>query len=95
MATIYEVMAYIANVCIDGRSNHGAWGHQKQFHTTRESAESACRILRAGDNWGCQEPPRYEVVERTRQDFPGDDMGEQEWRRACKQAGLSREEALA
>jgi hypothetical protein len=89
MMTLYEVAATIGCQCLDGRSNHGAWGHEKQYHATRASAESATARLRGGGYWGCPEPPTYEVVERTRDDFPGDGLGEQEWRRACRQAGVS------
>jgi hypothetical protein len=89
MMTLYEVAAFLGCQCLDGRSNHGAWGHEKQYHASRESAEVAMARLRGGGYWGCPEPPTYEVVERTRGDFPGDTLGEQEWRRACRQAGVS------
>ena len=89
MATLYEVAAYIGCVCLDGRSNHGAWGHERQFHATRESAEGAIARLRNGGHWGCPEAPTYDIVERTRADYSNDAIGEQEWRRACRQAGIS------
>ena len=41
MARLYEIAAYIGSECVDGRSNHGAWGHERQFHATRESAEES------------------------------------------------------
>jgi hypothetical protein len=89
MARLYEVAAYIGYECLDGRSNHGAWGHERQFHATRESAEGAVARLRDGGHWGCREAPNYDIVERTRADYPNDAIGEQEWRRACRQAGIS------
>jgi hypothetical protein len=93
MVRIYEVMARIAGICVDGRSSRGAWGSEKQFHASRESAEAAMARLRAGEYFGCPVPPTYEVVERTRDDFPGDNLGEQEWRHACRQAGVDPAEA--
>ena len=39
MSGLYEITAYIGSECLDGRSNHGAWGTEMQFHATRESAE--------------------------------------------------------
>jgi hypothetical protein len=89
MARIYEIAARIGGECLDGRSNHGAWGHERQFHATSESAEGAVERLRGGGHWGCSEAPTYDIVERTRADFSDDDIGEQEWRRACRQAGIS------
>ncbi len=93
MATLYEIAAWIGDECLDGRSNDGAWGYEHQFHATRESAERAVARLRGGGHWGCAEAPSYEVVERTRADFPDDPIGDQEWRRACRQAGISPAEA--
>ena len=89
MVKLYEIAARIGDGCLDGRSNHGAWGYEQQFHATRESAEAAVARLREGGHWGCSETPTYDVVERTRADYSDDDIGEQEWRRACRQAGIS------
>jgi hypothetical protein len=89
MAGLYEIAANIGGACLDGRSNHGAWGHERQFHATRESAEAAVARLRDGGHWGCSEAPSYDIVERTRADYSEDAIGEQEWRRACRQAGIS------
>ncbi len=89
MSILYEVAASIGGACLDGRSNHGAWGYEKQFHATRESAELAIARLRDGGHWGCPIPPTYDIVEWTRADYPDDDLGEQEWRRASRQAGIS------
>jgi hypothetical protein len=89
MARLYEIAAYIGGQCLDGRSNDGAWGHERQYHATRESAEEAVARLRHGGHWGCPEAPTYDIVERTRADYSNDALGEQEWRRACRQAGIS------
>jgi hypothetical protein len=89
MVKLYEIAARIGDRCLDGRSNEGAWGYERQFHATRESAEVAVARLRHGGHWGCPQAPTYEVVERTRPDFSDDALGEQEWRRACGQAGIS------
>jgi hypothetical protein len=89
MASLYEVAASIGCESLDGRSIHGAWGHEKQYHATRASAEAAAARLRGGGYWGCPEPPTYAVVERTRAAFPADALGEAEWRRACRQAGVA------
>ena len=89
MATrIYEVAASMSGHCLDGRDFSGVWGLEKQFHPNRESAELACRRLQAGGGWGCAELPTYSVEERTRADYPPDPLGEQEWRHACRQAGV-------
>jgi hypothetical protein len=95
MATIYEIAALIGSQCVDGRSNHGAWGHEKQFHATLESAEEAVARLRDGGHWGCSEAPTYSIVMRTRADYSRSAIDEQEWRRACQQAGVSPAEAGA
>jgi hypothetical protein len=89
MARLYEIAASIGGQCLDGRSNDGAWGHEKQYHATRESAEEAAARLRHGGHWGCPEAPIYDIVERTRDDYSDDAFGEQEWRRAYRQAGIS------
>ena len=89
MATLHEIAAYIGSKCLDGRNNRGAWGHERQFHATRGSAEEAIARLRDGGHWGCAEAPTYEVIERARADYSDDAIGEQEWRRACRQAGIS------
>ena len=89
MVKLYMIAARIGDACLDGRSNHGAWGYEQQFHATRESAEAAVARLREGGHWGCSETPTYDVVERTRAAYSDDDIGEQEWRRACGQAGIS------
>ena len=89
MATLYEIAAHIGAKCVDGRSNHGAWGYEKQFHATQESAEEAVARLRDGGHWGCSEAPTYTIVVRTRADYSNNTIGEQEWRRACQQAGIS------
>ncbi len=89
MSGPYEITAYIGSECLDGRSNHGAWGNETQFHATRESAEEAVVRLRDGGHWGCSQAPTYDVVERTRADYSDDAIGEQEWQRACRQAGIS------
>jgi hypothetical protein len=89
MATLFEIAARIGDECLDGRSNHGAWGHEHQFHATRDSAERAVARLRDGGHWGCSQAPSYDIVERTRADYSDDAIGEQEWRRACHQAGVS------
>ena len=33
--------------------------------------------------------PTYAIVERTHADYSNNAIGEQEWRRACRQAGIS------
>jgi hypothetical protein len=88
---IFEISASMSGVCMDGRNYEGIWGHEKQFHATRESAEAACLRLRNGGYWGCPEPPTYSVVERIRENYPADELGEQEWRHALKQAGIRRD----
>ena len=95
MTTLYEIAAQIGSECVDGRSNHGAWGHERQFHATRELAEEAVARLRDGGHWGCSVVPTYSIVERTRADYSNDAFGEQEWRRACRQAGISSAEVGA
>jgi hypothetical protein len=89
MVRLYEIAAYIGSECVDGRSNHGAWGYERQFHATRESAEEAVARLRDGGHWGCSQAPTYTIVERTRADYGNNAVEEQEWRRACRQAGIS------
>jgi hypothetical protein len=89
MVKLYEIAARIGDECLDGRSNHGAWGYERQFHATRESAEAAVARLRDGGHWGCSAAPTYDIGERTRSDYSDDDIGEQEWRRACRQAGIA------
>ena len=95
MTTLYEIAAFIGAACLDGRSNHGAWGNESQFHATSESAEGAVARLSDGGHWGCSQSPTYAIVERTRADFSDDAIGEQEWRRACRQAGISPAEVVA
>ena len=95
MVRLYEIAAYIGSDCVDGRSNHGAWGYEKQFHATRESAEEAVARLRDGGHWGCSQAPTYTIVERTRADYANNAVEQQEWRRACRQAGISPEESGA
>ena len=53
MARLYEIAAFIGSACVDGRSNHGAWGYEKQFHATHESAEEAVARLRDGGHGVC------------------------------------------
>jgi hypothetical protein len=89
MATLFEISAYIGSECVDGRSNHGAWGRERQFHATRESAEEAVSRLRDGGHWGCSVAPTYTIVVRTRADYSENAIGQQEWRQACRQAGIS------
>ena len=86
--TIYEVSAFLPDECADGRSLRGVWGDEKQFHPDRDSAEAALKRLSAGGSWGCPVPPTYEVEVVTRDRFPSDSIGEQEWRSACRQAGV-------
>ena len=43
MATLYEIAAYIGSGCVDGRSNHGAWGYEKQFHATQRVGRGGSR----------------------------------------------------
>jgi hypothetical protein len=92
MTTLYEITAYIGAACLDGRSNHGACGNERQFHATSESAEGAVARLRDGGHWGRSQSPTYAIVERTRAGYPDDAIGEQEWRRACRQVGASPDE---
>jgi hypothetical protein len=87
-ATIYEVACTIPSACVDGRSMVGLWGHEHHFHGDRLSADLACARLRAGGYWGCTEPPSYEVLSRSRTDYPSDFLGEAEWRAACREAGV-------
>ena len=89
MTRLYEIAAYIGSACVDGRNNHGAWGNEKQFHATGESAEGAVARRRDGGHWGCSQAPTYDIVERTRADYSTNVIDEQEWRRACRQAGIS------
>ncbi len=64
-------------------------GPREAVPRTRESAEEAAARLRDGGHWGCSEAPTYAIGERTRADYSNDAIGEQEWRRACRQAGIS------
>jgi hypothetical protein len=64
------------------------WGHEKQSHATRESAEAACHRLNAKGGCGRDEPPEYEVEEWTRANFTRDEFGEEEWEAACREAGV-------
>jgi hypothetical protein len=86
---LYEIAAHIGGECIDGRNNSGAWGYERQFHANRELAEEAVARLRGGGHWGCPTAPTYDIVERTRADYEKNEIGEQEWRRACRQAGVA------
>jgi hypothetical protein len=84
---LYEVACFVESHDLDGQTTAGLWGYEKQFHPTHESADAACKRLREraakhGD------PVRYEVHERRREDFSSDNIGDQEWRRACRQAGI-------
>jgi hypothetical protein len=87
--TIYEVSCRPPERCGDGRSTAGLWGHERQYHATRASAEAACAHLRDSEYWGRADPPEYSVRERTRADFAPDAIGEGEWRAACRQAGVA------
>lgn len=87
---IYTVTARLAAWCNDGRSTEFLWGHERQYHATRESAELACQRLRDHGS-KCAEPERYGVEVRTRLDYTRDLFGEQEWRAACHQAGVDPE----
>ena len=89
MARLFEIAVHIGSECLDGRSNHGAWGEERQFHASRESAEEAAARLRDGGHWGCSDAPTYTIIERTQADYSSDAIGQQEWRRACRQAGIS------
>jgi hypothetical protein len=94
-ATIFEVTAVIPSLCADGRNTVGMWGHERHYHATRESAEAACGRLRAGGYQNCHDTPEYDVAERTRADFPADLFGEQEWRAACREAGVDPRESAS
>jgi hypothetical protein len=85
--TIYEVACYMDGDDFDGRTTAGLWGHEHQFHATHELAEAAVHRLRkraAAE----KDSVRYEVEARVRADFPSDPIGDQEWKRACRQAGV-------
>jgi len=86
--TFYEVSAFLADSCADGRSLRGVWGNEKKFHPDRDSAAAALDRLKAGGYWGCPVPPTYEIAEVTRDRFAADNLGEQEWRSACREAGV-------
>lgn len=88
MLTIFEISAEIAPACVDGRNPGGVWGHERQYHAVRATAEAARDRLRGGGYWGCSVAPAYAIVERTRETFGLDAIGEQEWRHACRQAGV-------
>src|SRR4051794_4164006 len=88
MIAIYEVSATLANSFLDGRNTASVWGYERQFHPTRQAAEAACERLRHAAHWGRTPPPHYEVLERTRDQFPPDFFGDEEWGRACHQAGI-------
>jgi hypothetical protein len=86
--TIFEVTAVIPGPCADGRNTTGMWGHEHHYHATRETAEAACGRLRGGGYRSCHDQPEYDVAARTRDDFSTDPFGEQEWRAACREAGV-------
>jgi hypothetical protein len=67
------------------------WGHEKQSHATRASAEAASQRLDARGGYGREEPPEYEVEEWTRANFACDEFGEEEWEAACREAGVDPE----
>jgi hypothetical protein len=86
--TLFIVTARVPILCNDGRDPAIFWGHEAQYHATRETAEAACGRLRASGGYGCNPPPEYDVAEFTRADFAPDPFGEEEWRTACRQAGV-------
>ena len=51
MAKLYEI-ARIGSECVDGRSNHGAWGYETTFHANASRPRGQSR-LRDGGHWGC------------------------------------------
>jgi hypothetical protein len=88
MLTLFTITVRIPSVHNDGRDPAIFWGHEVQFYTVRKTAEFACRRLQA---WAALSPgqhPEYEVAEITRADFPHDEFGAEEWRHACRQAGV-------
>ena len=91
--TIFEITARVPTQCNDGRNPAAFWGHETQYHAVRTTAESALRRLQDGGAYGCDPPLEYAVVEVTRADFPPDEFGTDEWKRACRQAGVDPESA--
>lgn len=86
--TIFAVTTHIPDGCNDGRDAAVFWGHEKQYHASRESAEAACRRLQEAHGIGCDDPPGYAVEELSRAGFESGPIGDHEWRVACKQAGV-------
>jgi hypothetical protein len=86
--TLFMITARIPAIWNDGRDPCVFWGEEAQFHAIRETAEAACRRLRAGGAYGVRKLPEYGVSEVTRADFTGDCLGADEWSHACHQAGI-------
>ena len=86
--TLFRVTARVPIPCNDGRDPAVFWGHETQYHATRETAMATCGRLRDSPGHGCDPPPDYSVAEVTRADFAFDPFGEEEWRTACRQAGV-------
>ena len=53
-----------------------------------ETAKATCGRLRESGGYGCNPPPEYGIAEVTRADFASDSFGEEEWRTACREAGV-------
>jgi hypothetical protein len=66
MVRLYEIAAYIGSDCVDGRSNHGAWRYEKQFHATlpqigKGAATAAVPGALCGPNSNIGDSGRYNV----------------------------------
>jgi len=90
--TLFRVSCRIPRHYIDGRDTAVFWGHEHRYFATQEAAIAACERLRTSGNYGHSERPEYSVEEQHREDYPADDIGESEWRSACKEAGIHLEE---
>lgn len=86
--TIFAVTTRIPGGCNDGRDTAIFWGHEKQYHATRETAEASCQRLNDSHVQGCDEPPLYDVEEFSRETFETGTFGDKAWRSACREAGV-------
>ena len=91
--TLFTITARIPAIWNDGRDPAIFWGDEAQYHAMREAAEAACGRLRAGGAYGVHQLPEYGVLAVTRADLSVDDLGDDEWNKACHQAGVDPESA--
>ena len=88
MARLYEIAATIeASASTAGATT--APGAMRGSTTDARVGQRSGGAAAPRRSLGLPKAPAYDIVERTRPDYSNDDLGEQEWRRACRQAGIS------